>query len=164
MSVNKELPHIFVLPEDDANVQLANEFHKQVDWNRLRRMQVLPAAGGWRKVLSLFESVHAAEMDRYDYRFMVLLMDFDGDEDRLQEARGAIPQHLTDRTFVVGALGEPEDLRRAHLGSYEDIGTALVQDCRDGTDTTWGHPLLRHKAAEVGGLGEHVRRILFSSI
>lgn len=40
--VNKYLPHVFVLPEDDANVQLANEFHLQV--NQLRQMQVLEPA------------------------------------------------------------------------------------------------------------------------
>ncbi len=37
--VNKYLPHVFVLPEDDANRQLANEFHVQI--NGLRQMQLL---------------------------------------------------------------------------------------------------------------------------
>ena len=36
--VNKHEPHVFVLPEDDANTRLANAFHKNVDWNRYRQM------------------------------------------------------------------------------------------------------------------------------
>ena len=44
MSVNKYRPHIFVLPEDDTNLQLANGFHLQVAWTRQRQMQVRYAA------------------------------------------------------------------------------------------------------------------------
>ena len=40
MSVNKERPHVYVLPEDDANRQLAKGFQLQVDQNE-RQMQVL---------------------------------------------------------------------------------------------------------------------------
>jgi len=71
MSVNKFLPHVFVLPEDDANRQLANGFHLQIASNLQRQMQVLPVAGGWVDVLNLFESEHVAEMDRWNRRFMV---------------------------------------------------------------------------------------------
>jgi hypothetical protein len=95
VSVNRALPHVFVLPEDDANLRLANEFHLNVDWNRQRQLQVLPVAGGWIEVLDIFESVHAVEMDRWHLRFMVLLIDFDGRENRLQDAKVRIPQHLT---------------------------------------------------------------------
>ncbi len=41
MSVNRHLPHVFVLPEDGANRQLAKGFHLEVDWTRQRQMQVL---------------------------------------------------------------------------------------------------------------------------
>ena len=64
MSVNKYQPHVLVLPEDDANRQLANGFHLQVAWTRQRQMQVLPVAGGWNEVLNLFKSEHVLEMDR----------------------------------------------------------------------------------------------------
>ncbi len=163
MSVNKHQPHIFVLPEDDANRQLANEFHKQVDWTRYRQMQVLRVAGGWNEVLNLFESEHAAGMDRWPCRFMVLLIDFDGIKERLQDAKARIPQRLTDRVFILGVWSKPEALRQAGLGSYETIGEAMAKDCREETDTTWGHKLLRHNATELDRLREHVRPILFPS-
>lgn len=53
--MNKERPHILVLPEDGANRQLANGFLLEVDLARQRQMQVLAEAGGWRHVLHLFE-------------------------------------------------------------------------------------------------------------
>jgi hypothetical protein len=85
--VNRRLPHVLVLPEDDANRQLARGFHLNVDWDRERQMQVLEVAGGWNRVLNLFESVHIVEMDRCPHRFMILLIDFDDQERRLQMRR-----------------------------------------------------------------------------
>ena len=163
MSVNKYLPHVFVLPEDDTNRQLANGFQLNVDKNR--RMQVLEVAGGWSMVLSLFKSVHITEMERHEKRFMVLLIDFDGNVNRLSRARADIPVHLADRVFVLGAWTHPEalraSLRQAHLDSYESIGSELAKDCRDETATTWGRDLLRHNASELDRLREHLRPILF---
>jgi hypothetical protein len=160
MSVNKDLPHVMVLPEDDANRQLANGFWQEVDWNRQRPMQVLAEAGGWNEVLALFRSEHVSYMDRWPSRFMVLLIDFDSKEDRLNNAKAAIPERLADRVFVLGAWSEPEALR-ADLGPYEKIGSDMAKDCRDGTDTTWGHRLLRHNAGELDRLRQHVGPILF---
>jgi hypothetical protein len=161
MSVNKHLPHVLVLPEDDANSRLANGFQLQVDPARLRRMQVLPAAGGWNEVLEHFEADHIREMDLHAQRFMVLLIDFDGKDERLGSARGRIPERLRDRVFILGAWGEPEDLKRAGLGVYEVIGSALARDCREETNSIWGHELLQHNASELARLRERVRPILF---
>jgi hypothetical protein len=160
MSVDKHRPHVLVLPEDDANRQLANGFLLDQSIST-RRIQVLPVAGGWRKVLDSFGSDHIREMDRYSTRFMVLLIDFDGHEDRLAYAKNVIPEHLIDRVFILGVLTEPEDLKRDGLGSYETIGRTLAQDCRVDADTTWGHHLLQHNAGEIDRLRDRVRPILF---
>jgi hypothetical protein len=161
MSVNKVQPHVFVLPEDDANRQLANGFHQQVDRAQQRQMMVLPVAGGWNKVLNSFESVHAAEMNRCPTRFMVLLIDFDGREDRLARAKARIPAELIDRVFILGSWTKPENLKSAGLGSYTTIGSNLARDCREDNNTTWGDQLLRHNASEMERLRQHVRPILF---
>ena len=159
MSVNKYLPHLMVLPEDDANRQLANGF--QLDpCLASRRMQILDVAGGWQEVMHRFQTDHVPEMDRNANRFMVLLIDFDGREDRINTVKSVIPDRLKERVFVVGAWSEPETLR-LNLGSYETIGLALARDCRDNTDVTWSHNLLGHNAAELARLRKDVRRILF---
>lgn len=157
MSVNKDRPHVLVLPEDSANRQLANGFHQQLE--RIRCLQVLPVAGGWIKVLDLFVTVHAKEMDRNPLRFMILLIDFDNQDGRLQDVKAKIPDHLTDRVFILGTLSEPEDLTT--LGSYETIGSAMAQDCRDDTNKIWEHELLIHNSGELDRLRQHVRPILF---
>ena len=162
MSVNKYQPHVLVLPEDDANRQLANGFLK--DGSVLvRNIQVLEEVGGWTAVLERFKADHVIEMERNPRRFMVLLIDFDEQAATLDAAKAAIPSHLTDRVFILGALSQPEALRRA-LGSYETIGLGMARDCREETHTIWGHDLLRHNKIELDRLREHVRPILFASI
>lgn len=94
-------------------------------------------------------------------RFMVLLIDLDKQHDRLDVVKAEIPTGLADRVFVLGARPEPEDLKKAKLGSYEAIGLAMAKDCREETDTIWGHPLLQHNASELARLRQHVRPILF---
>ena len=161
MSVNKYQPHVLVLPEDDANRQLANGFHLEVPWIGSGRCRCFR----WRVVglrsWTSFKSDHVDEMERYPNRFMVLLIDFDGSEERLTEAKAKIPADLTDRVFILGALTTPEALKQANLGSYEEIGSAMAKDCREETDTIWGHELLQHNASELDRLREHVRPILF---
>ncbi len=68
--MNRQRPHLLVLPEDDANRQLANGFHQQVDWNQYRQMKALPPAGGWRNVLELLREGHLAEMNRHSEGLM----------------------------------------------------------------------------------------------
>ena len=159
MSVNKYRPHVFVLPEDDANSQVATGF--QLDVDAPRQMQILEEAGGWAQVLDRFVSVHVQEMNRHTNRFMVLLIDFDGRAERLIEAQARIPNHLSDRVFVLGAQNNPEALRNAGIGTYEEIGSKMAADCRNGTSIVWGHNLLQNNAAELGRLRANVRPLLF---
>ncbi|MCX6632003.1 MAG: hypothetical protein NTW28_30710 [Candidatus Solibacter sp.] len=158
MSVNRHKQHLLVLPEDDANRQLANGFllHPSLS----PQIQVLEVAGGWLKVLDRFEADHVGKMNAYPDRFMVLLIDFDGHQDRLDRAKASIPDNLKDRVFVLGVWTEPEALK-AILGSYEGIGLAMAKDCLEETATTWGHELLRHNAGEMERLRQQVRPILF---
>jgi hypothetical protein len=161
VSCNKYQPHVLVLPEDDANRQLANGFLLD-PYLLIRRIQVLPVVGGWSKVLNCFELNHKTEMYLYNNRSMVLLIDFDDQINRLDDVNNAIPCDLRERVFVLGVLSEPEALRNS-LGSYETIGLALAKDCREATNKTWGHTLLQHNARELDRLRKHVHPILFSS-
>jgi hypothetical protein len=149
-----------VLPEDDANRDIANGFwtYPYLD---ARRMRVLPPAGGWMKVLNSFESEHIPAMRRFPKRFLVLVIDFDEQPERLGLFKEAIPNDLEDRVFVLGAFGEPEDFSGTGLGTKESIGHRLARDCHEGTDTTWGHDLLKHNSGELARLREFVQPILF---
>ena len=161
MSVNKYLPHVMVLPEDDANRQLANGFllHESV---ALRAIQVLNEAGGWTRVRELFANEHIAEMENYTQRHMVLVVDFDRRSNRLNEMRRAIPNGLAGRVFVIGVWREPEDLPKK-LGSFEHIGYQLANECHENTRKVWNHELLKHNANEVDRMTTTLRPILFPS-
>ena len=160
MGVNKDLPHVFVLPEDKANGDIATGFQMEVPFDRYRQMQVLKPAGGWSAVLSVFNSDHVTAMENNPHRYMVLMIDFDGDENRLEKLVIKIPSNLRDRVFILGSLIDPEALK-AQLGSYETIGRALASDCRDQTSRIWNHQLLLHNQNELERLRILVRGILF---
>ncbi len=154
--MNKFKPHVLVLPEDDADRQIAVGFGVEI--GGLRQFRVLRRADGWRAVLDLFRSVYIAEMDRYPKSIMILLIDFDEDPDRRRQAEAVIPAHLRDRVFVLGAWSNPEKLG---VGLKEKLGEELAKNCRDGTSKTWDHDLLKHNGAEVERLRQFVRPILF---
>lgn len=160
MSVNKYLQHVFVLPEDDANRQLANGFLLDVS---TRQIQILPEVGGWAEVRDRFASDHVDDMRKYSSRFMILLIDLDNRINRLQTTKKVIPEDLIDRVFVLGSRSEPEALRQAGLGSYETIGRAMADDCRSGTQAVWAHDLLRHNEGELVRLRNAVCGALFPS-
>ena len=158
MGLNKFRPHIRVLSEDDANSNIWNGFTKEL--RQGAPIQVLPVAGGWLKVLADFRDDQAPLMDTFPERLMLLLIDFDEDDDRLEKAREYVPVHLQERVFILGAWTEPERLRET-LGSYETIGRSIATGCRDGNDSIWNHDLLRHNAGEMARLRLRVMPILF---
>ncbi|MBI2687804.1 MAG: hypothetical protein HYX27_15950 [Acidobacteria bacterium] len=160
MSVNRHQDHLQILPEDDANRQIARGFalHQGVG---SRRYQVLPEAGGWRHVLEAFEKTHQLELRRLPCRHLVLLIDFDGDTERREYVNGRIPADLRDRVFVLGVWSEPERLK-VELGRYEDIGALLAKECHNEGNGTWSHPLLQHNAGELARLRDRARPFLFT--
>ena len=163
MSVDKYNPHILILPEDDANNDILNGFLLEPGINN-RKLQPLEVAGGWTVVRDTFVNEHIKQMRRLPERLMVLLVDFDSRDDRLTQMRKAIPDDLLDRVFVLGARKEPEDLKKARLGSFETIGLLLGRDCVDGTDLGWSHDLLRHNLEELKRLRVRVQSFLFLQV
>lgn len=147
MTANRYDPHLFVLPEDDANRQIANGFYSLFG---KRQIRILTEARGWSGVCRTFEDDHVPYMRKFTKAFMVLVVDFDADPDRKAAMQRCIPDDLRDRVFVLGAWTEPEDLRRAGLGPFETIGEALGLDCPPAAQGIWSHALLTHNAGEIG--------------
>jgi len=161
MSVNKYKPHVHLISEDDANRQLAVGFlgHYAVDDG-----QVSPRdpAGGWGKVLDVFEMEYLQKMRENNLAHVVMMIDFD---EHVQERRAIfdqrIPQDVKERVFVIGSLSNPETLRAALGISWERIGDMLAQDCLKGDLGAWRHPLLVHNSDELERLVKRVKPILF---
>lgn len=161
MSLNRYRSHVFVLPEDDANRQIANSFVLHPNLNG-RVIQVLPPAGGWGKVLSQFIEVHVSEMQQYSEERLILLIDFDLCEDRLSYVKEKVPAPLQERVFVVGVLSNPERLRSDLRKSFEQIGEVLANNCADNTSELWEHELLKHNKIELDRMVSSVKPFLFS--
>ena len=162
MSLNRYKPHVFVLPEDDADRQIANGFVLHPNLQE-RNIQILKPAGGWEKVLSTFVKAYVSEMRQYPEERIVLLLDFDRDENRLSAVNQQIPLDLKKRVFVLGVLSEPEDLKKDLNKSFEEIGETLAKDCSDNTNDLWGHKLLEHNNDELVRMISSVKPFLFKT-
>jgi len=159
--MNKYQPHVWVIPEDDANRQLANGFIDHHGVNDLR-IQTMPSAGGWSKVLQQFLDEYVHVLQNNQNAHVVMLIDFDGKfEGRIAEFNEAIPANLKDRVFVIGSKTTPELLRKELKTSFESIGESLAEDCHTGSVTTWTHEHLNHNETERQRLVQIVKRFLF---
>ena len=161
MSVNKFQPHVYVIPEDRADEQIANGFvlHDQID---TRQIRVLQCANGWGDVLEKFEIEYIPYLRKWPVAHVVLLIDFDAQyEGRRKRFDDAIPADLKNRVFVVGAKETPEALKQALKMNFEKIGGSLAEDCYQGTVRLWSHELLSHNEPDRLHLVETVRSIVF---
>ncbi len=149
MSANKHLPHLLVIPEDDANHDIMVGFRNHLAVNS-RQIQVANVANGWVKALDTFVDDHAELMRRkFVQRHVLILIDLDGKENRLDHALGRIPEDLRSRVFVMGCRVTPEKLS-ANLGmSKEKIGEALAQECLSGGTEVWQSEMLAHNQTEL---------------
>lgn len=160
MSKNKYKKQVWVLPEDDANRQIAEGFALEASV-KPRSIHIMPVAGGWTAIRDSFERENNGALTRYPSCLMVLLVDFDNrGPRRLEDVLSGVDDVLKDRVFALGVQSEPEKLK-AELGSYEKIGRALARECREGTRTTWEHKLLAHNRGELDRMMPHMREILF---
>ncbi len=158
--MNKHTPHIFVIPEDEANKEIAIgfELHERVDD---RRVKVTGVGRGWKNVLTTFEEEYIQSLRRFPLGHVVMLIDFYGRcDDRLAIFTQAIPDDLRGRVFVVGCSTNPETLRTALGLSFERIGYQLAEDCALGRGGFWDHELLRHNNAERQRLATVVQDFL----
>ena len=163
MSVNKFRPHVYIIPEDHANEQIANGFvlHDQV---MERHIQVLPCASGWPSVLEKFETEYISHLRNYNDGYVILLIDFDDNyQSQRERFDKAVPDDLKNRVFVIGAKETPELLKHELSGSLEDIGLSLADDCYKGTAYAWGHDHLKHNEPDRLRLIESVKSILFTN-
>jgi hypothetical protein len=158
--MNKQIKHILVLCEDEANQKIAIGFSTELDVYT-RQIQVLPPAGGWKHVLDKFTNTYIKTMHKYPDQHIVLMIDFDHDEDRLETAKMSVPSELLNRVIILGARPEPETLRTAGLGTFAEIGQKLARDCRDNTSLTWDDPLLKHNSGELQRMAPTLKPILF---
>lgn len=151
---------MLVLPEDEANRQIANGFliSRQVN---ARNLSILEPAGGWRKVLHELRETHVPQMQKFSGRTIVLVVDFDRSASRRSQFEDALPEELRQRVFVVGVWTEPEDLRSKLAIIYEQIGKQIADGCAVDGPSVWDNPLLRHNQPEITRMRSIIHPVLF---
>jgi len=150
MSLNNYLPHLLVIPEDDANRDIVTGFINHVSVNS-RKIKVENVAGGWKKASDKFVEEYAEPMrKKFDKRHVLILIDLDGNTSRLKDEQDKIPEDLKDRVFVIGSQITPEKLS-ANLGgmSKEKIGEALADECAGRDGTIWQSEMLAQNLPEL---------------
>ncbi len=163
MSVNKYKPHVFVIPEDDADRQIALGFvlHPHVIQ---RQVQVVEPAGGWARVLDTFGKEYVPLLQHNGRAHVVMVVDFDGDTaGRRAHFEAEIPEAIGPRVFVIGPRDTPESLRQSLGKGYEDIGQLLAEDCDRDRSDMWDHELLHHNEPDRQRLFQTVRPFLFDA-
>lgn len=159
--MNRYTDHVYVIPEDDCDRQLADGFvlHDQVNASRI---QVMPPAGGWANVLKKFQAEYVKRLRQDSFGRVVLLIDFDGEYgSRRPHFDSEIPPDLKDRVFVIGARETPEELKGAIGKGFEDIGRSLADACFNGVEGDWAHDHLKHNGPDRHRLIQHVKPFLF---
>lgn len=152
MTVNKYRPHLLIVPEDDANKDLAVGFLMRFHDLPLSALRIEDVAGGWTSARERLVLL-CRTLRNLQHRRVLVLVDFDESDTRREDVLQVVPDDLKERVFVLGVWSEPEELQRAlsHT-SRERIGALLAQDCEGGTRQTWEHRLLVHNADEVARL------------
>jgi hypothetical protein len=161
VSGSKYKLHVAVIPEDDADRQLANGFGEHPAVSQ-RDLDIRPVAGGWSHVLDVFENEYIPYMKKYPVVPVVLLLDFDTQsENRRAACESRIPDNLKPRVFLLGTSDSPEELKKAMKMTFEQIGTALAEDCNREDLGHWTHPQLSHNLPELHRMTPIIRPILF---
>lgn len=163
MSVNKERPHVYLIPEDDADRELAIGF---LNHYAVNDGVVAPRdpAGGWPKVLAVFKEEYIRLLHACRYAHVVMLIDFDSKdvEKRMSLFQESTPEDVKNRVFVIGPRHEPEAAQRDLKMTREQIGSALAEECRTGTFELWRGPHFEHNNAELQRLVAVIKPFVFS--
>jgi hypothetical protein len=160
VAVNRHIRHLFVIPEDDANRQMAIGFEKD-DRVRGNAIQIVPPAGGWEKALKKLADDYFPLVQSNANSHVLVLIDCDGNSERLADALAQVPKEIEDRVFIVGTLGEPEILKKSLNLPLEMIGGIVADECFDPDSKIWQHDQLKHNAVEVARLKSALSNAVF---
>jgi hypothetical protein len=161
VSVNKNKPHLIVIPEDKADQDIVNGFSIYLKTGE-RQLQVTKPAGGWVKGRNKLLELSNNRLQTNLFSHAVLIIDFDNYNDRGSEIMSQVPEGVRDRVFVIGVLSNPEDLKRSLNKNFEQIGSQIAEGCKDSSIDFWQHDLLVHNIEEIRRLSGAFRDIFFN--
>jgi hypothetical protein len=159
-AVNKYKPHLYVIPEDDADRQIVNgfAFHHGITSGSL---QVMPIAGGWAKVIETINDEYVPKLRNSTHAHVLGVIDCDEDTERIPSELAKFPDELRDRIFLLGPFDEPEAFKKALNKQFQVIGELLANECYSGEFEIWNHEHLAHIANEIQRANGRLNPVLF---
>lgn len=161
---NKYRQHLDILCEDMINKEVVQGIIEVLDYSSQSRIQFLDIARGWSKCFSRLEHSIADELNLYEGKHLLIVMDFDNDiigrRTQLKDILDKNPT-LANRVFLIGSSSEPEMLK-ANLnltGHNDDVGRSLLQDCTEG-NTLWNSKDLNHNLDELIRLKQYTKNFI----
>lgn len=158
---NKYIKHLDILCEDIINKEVVQGIIEVLDYSSQNRIQFLDIAGGWRKCFSRLEHSIADELNLYEGKHLLIIMDFDNDiTGRRKQLKDILDKNptLENRVFLIGSSLEPEILK-ANLnltGHNDDVGRQLLDDCIN-SNKLWGSKYLSHNLSELTRLKDSTK-------
>lgn len=159
MGLDKYKPGLYVIPEDDADRQIADGFVNDLRVKNV--VQVMPLAGGWKKVIKEIVDVYIPILRKYKELRVVGVIDCDGRENRILTELKEIPVDVRKRVFILGTLITPEEFKASVGLHFAPLGEKLAQECFDENFELWNHEHLIFLENEVNRAKEELRPILF---
>lgn len=173
--MNEYRPHLKILCEDEINQNFAKGFILGLNSYQFLHPQIetiKDVAGGWNKAVNGLNEVWLNQLKQNKYLFLLILIDSDGNSNRLNAVLSTIPNDLKERVFVMGCLDEPETLKQqSHAAikqmdkkekvSDEAVGKVLFQHCKDNPENNlWHSDELKHNLAEIERLKENTKHFI----
>jgi len=164
VSLNNFKPHMLLVPEDEALMNMAIGFAKTAGTGQIRPER---QAGGRDELLEQFCREEIPKLRRFPERFLILLTDFDNGGGNQQKLKEAIPADLIERVCILGPWTNAEvlraELRELHLltpNSKERVGEVLAESCLGDDLTHWEVEQLKHLRDEVVRVQPRIHRIV----
>lgn len=159
MTVNKYKPHLFVIPEDDADRQLANGFvlHHEVSGE----VQIVKEAGGWIKVIETITEEYVPLLKQNPNAHVLGIIDCDNDGERIKKLLDDFPSDVQDRIFLLGVFDDPQQFKISVQKPFETIGETLAEECFTEELHLWHHTHLQHISTEIERAKRCLKPIVF---
>jgi hypothetical protein len=163
-------PCVYLVCEDQRNVDFANGFrdYKQINQRRLK-MESEPA-GGRAKTPALLKKEYIARLKKEQESHVVVFLDFDAEapHEKINKCLddAGVDYELRSRVYFLGTRKNPEAFRNANSQnaskSYEELGKQLAEACAQNNQSQWlEDDHLKHNEPELVRLISNVRPILF---
>ena len=157
--MNKFKPHLFIVPEDDADRQIAVGF--QMHLEAKGEMQIVDVARGWLKVVGVIKDEYVPLLKNNLNSHVLGIIDCDKDVDRIAEQLENFPEDIRNRIFLLGVNENPQEFKRSAKMHFAEIGEKLADECYKDELDLWNHEMLSYSSSEALRAKDVLRELVF---